>query len=57
MAKKSNGGPSILVILIVSFFVMAWSVNNPRQAKKLYTNIIDGAVSVAHSLEGAFKNG
>ena len=57
MAKKSNGGPSILMILIVSFFVMAWSVNNPRQAKKLYTNIIDGAVSVAHSLEGAFKNG
>jgi len=56
MAKKSGGVSSFLFILLVSFFIMTWTINNPVEAKEIYTSVVIGAQTIALAISEALSN-
>tara|TARA_Y100000310_G_C20660898_1_gene804714 strand:- start:1587 stop:1796 length:210 start_codon:yes stop_codon:yes gene_type:complete len=56
MAHKNSGGVGTIVLLVVvSFFVMAWSVNNPSEAKEFVESCVatgkEAATTVGNYLD------
>jgi len=45
--KNSSGCGTIVAMVIVSFLVMAWSVNNPSEAKDFVENCVATGKEVA----------
>jgi len=56
MAKRSGGVSSFLIMLLVSFFIMAWSISNPVEAKEIYTSVISGAQTVVLAISEVLSN-